>query len=504
MNTTSPERRLRFITAASLFDGHDAAINIMRRVLQSQGAEVIHLGHDRSVQDVVDAAIEEDVHGIAVSSYQGGHNEYFKYMVDQLAARGRADIRVFGGGGGTITDREIETLHASGVEHIYSVEDGRKLGLVGMIDDMLAKADRELAPDSLELPVGALERNPAAVARMLTIIEAAHGSGHGERLAPLQAALAEQTPAPIVGITGVGGAGKSSLTDELVRRYLDAFEDRTIAVLSVDPSRRRSGGALLGDRIRMNSVVGVRTYMRSMATRMANTSVPVAIKDALDALARVGYDLVILETAGIGQSGSEVVDVSDVSLYVMTPEYGAPTQLEKIDMLDFADVVAINKSDKRGADDARRYVAKQMQRNREAFDSSPDAMPVFSCTASRYGDIGVDGLFMHLMNRRRNGPDEIGVRASFPNVPQALRSSFHPNGSATFRRSARPFAIIGPTRKAKPERPQKRMVYIGHCLHLEQTSILPAPRPRGWFACDRRDLYSITRHLMNSALENEN
>ncbi len=397
MSAKSSDQPVRFVTAASLFDGHDAAINIMRRVLQSRGAEVIHLGHDRSVQDVVDAAIEEDVHGIAVSSYQGGHNEYFKYMVEQLASRGRPDIRVFGGGGGTITDREIADLHAAGVEHIYSVEDGRQLGLEGMIDDMASKAHRELAGASRSLPENTLERDPAAVARMLTIIESAHCDQDATTLEPLRAALAEQPKAPVVGITGVGGAGKSSLTDELVRRYLDAFTDKTIAVLSVDPTRRRSGGALLGDRIRMNSVTGHRTYMRSMATRMANTSVPAAIRDALDALSRVGYDLVILETAGIGQSGSEVVDITDLSLYVMTPEYGAPTQLEKIDMLDFADVIAINKSDKRGADDARRYVAKQVQRNRGDFSKSPDEMPVFSCTASRYGDVGVDRLFKHLM-----------------------------------------------------------------------------------------------------------
>ena len=398
MSTGQTDAPLRFITAASLFDGHDAAINIMRRVLQSRGVEVIHLGHDRSVRDI-DAAIQEDVQGIAVSSYQGGHMEYFTYMVESLRAQGRGDIGVYGGGGGTITDKEIAELHARGVGHIYSVEDGRRLGLVGMIDDMITKAKAGYAPPSLGADPIKLTTEPAGLAQLLTAVEAAHAEDNRIGLKALHDGLSQQTLSPIIGITGVGGAGKSSLTDELVRRYLDAFENRTIAILSVDPTRRRSGGALLGDRIRMNSLNGKRTFMRSMATRSAHTSVPAAISDSLKTLRASGFDLVILETAGIGQSSSEVVDLADISLYVMTPEYGAPSQLEKIDMLDFADVIAVNKADKRGSEDAVRYVAKQVQRNRGAFDQSPDAMPVFGCMASRFGDSGVDRLFEHLMTR---------------------------------------------------------------------------------------------------------
>ncbi len=404
MSPTRPKSTapVRFVTAASLFDGHDASINIMRRILQSRGAEVIHLGHDRSVHEIVDAAIDEDAHGIAVSSYQGGHMEYFTYMVEQLRDRGRGDIKVFGGGGGTITDKEIAALHDRGVERIYSVEDGRKLGLVGMIDHMIESARRDLIDGVDGPPAGFWDGEAAAVARTLTWIEATHAAETDAGRAALAAfrAEAEARPQrPILGITGVGGAGKSSLTDELVRRTLEAFADRRIAVLSVDPTRRRSGGALLGDRIRMNAVSSARVYARSMGTRSANAAVPPAVRDALLALRAAGFDLVILETAGIGQSGSEVVDLADVSLYVMTPEFGAPSQLEKIDMLDFADVVALNKADKRGAGDARRYVAKQMQRNRAAFDTAVDDMPVFACVASRYGDAGVDRLFAHLMGR---------------------------------------------------------------------------------------------------------
>ncbi|MCB9542932.1 MAG: methylmalonyl-CoA mutase family protein, partial [Myxococcales bacterium] len=394
---TPSDAPVRFVTAASLFDGHDASINIMRRILQSRGAEVIHLGHDRSVHEIVDAAIEEDAHGIAVSSYQGGHMEFFAYMVAQLRERGRGDIRVFGGGGGTITDKEIATLHDAGVARIYSVEDGRRLGLVGMIDHMIEHARRDLVDGLSAPPPGLWDRAPAAVARTLTWIEAAHAAGDEKALAAFRAEAGARPKRPVLGITGVGGAGKSSLTDELVRRLVEVFPDRTVAVLSVDPTRRRSGGALLGDRIRMNSASHPRVFMRSLATRSQNTAVPAAVRDALLALSAAGHDLVILETAGIGQSGSEVVDLADVSLYVMTPEFGAPSQLEKIDMLDFADVVALNKADKRGAADAKRYVQKQMQRNRGAFDRPVESMPVFTCVASRYGDAGVDALFGHLM-----------------------------------------------------------------------------------------------------------
>ena len=392
MNETIQARALplRFVTAASLFDGHDASINIMRRILQAEGAEVIHLGHDRSVQEIADAAVQEDAHGVAISSYQGGHMEFFTYLVERLAAAGRSDIPVFGGGGGTITDKEIAELERRGVAKIYSVEDGRRLGLQGMIQHMMAAARRDT-------PVWPTEvQTPAELARALSVIEAAHAAGEADALRPRL--TVRPTSAPVLGITGVGGAGKSSLTDELIRRLLARFPDRRFAVLSVDPTRRKTGGALLGDRIRMNAISDDRVFMRSLATRAANTSVSPAVHDALQLLRTSGFDLVILETAGIGQSGSEVVDLADVSLYVMTPEFGAPSQLEKIDMLDLADVVALNKADKRGAEDAWRYVAKQVQRNRGAFHADPATMPVYRCMASRFGDPGIDALFVGLMD----------------------------------------------------------------------------------------------------------
>jgi len=402
----STTNKLRFVTAASLFDGHDAAINIMRRILQQEGAEVIHLGHNRSVEEIVEAAIEEDAHGIAISSYQGGHVEFFKFMVELLERRGCGHIRVFGGGGGTITDSEIKDLHDSGVERIYSVEDGRLMGLVGMIRDMLTRADYATVTADAELPDGLPHRQAPAVAQAITIIEKLHDEECPEDLRPrlddiragFEQQLDESSPL-VVGITGTGGAGKSSLTDELVRRFLDRFPDRTIGILSVDPSRRRTGGALLGDRIRMNAAKGPRVFMRSMATRRAHAATSESVRDSLLAMRAAGYDLVVLETAGIGQSDSAVTDLCDLSMYVMTPEFGAPTQLEKIDMLDFADGVVLNKADKRGAEDARREVAKTVQRNRQMFDIELDDMPVFLTAASRFGDIGVDHLFQWLMQQ---------------------------------------------------------------------------------------------------------
>ncbi|MDP6417959.1 MAG: methylmalonyl-CoA mutase family protein [Candidatus Krumholzibacteria bacterium] len=381
--------KLRFVTAASLFDGHDASINIMRRVLQQEGAEVIHLGHNRSVEEIVEAAIEEDAQGIAVSSYQGGHLEYFHFMVDLLRKRGAGHIRVFGGGGGTITDEESRELEADGVEKIYSVEDGRLLGLLGMIRDMMTRADFSTTDDLDTIPEGLFARDSLALARSITLLEK---SKPGEYRDFLSGRLG--SPAPLVlGITGTGGAGKSSLTDELVRRFLHHFPEREFAILSVDPSSRRTGGALLGDRIRMNAVHGPRTFMHSMATRRAHASTSVVVEDALLALRAAGFDLVILETAGIGQSDSQVADLCDLSLYVMTPEFGAPSQLEKIEMLDFARGVVINKADKRGAEDALRDVRKQVQRNRDLFEMPLDSMPVFLTAANHFGNEGVDRLF---------------------------------------------------------------------------------------------------------------
>ena len=394
--------RLRFVTAASLFDGHDAAINIMRRVLQAEGTEVIHLGHDRSVAEIVNAAIEEDAHAIAVSSYQGGHVEFFSYMIELLKAAKREDILVFGGGGGTITDAESKLLQQRGVSRIYSVEDGRNLGLVGMIRDMMSRADVDKTKE-YSLPESIHFSRKPELGRALSWVE---NNAEKEEVKKAIQSRIQKSKTPIIGITGTGGAGKSSLTDELVRRMVELFPKRNIAILSVDPSRRRSGGALLGDRIRMNIASNPHIFMRSISTRGAKTAVSGAIEDTLGLLQCASFDLIILETAGIGQGGTEVVELSDLAMYVMTPEFGAPTQLEKIDMLDFAELIAINKSDKPGAKDALQQVAKQVQRNRNAFHLSLDQMPVFLCSAARYGDAGVDRLFVELMKRLHKRTDQ--------------------------------------------------------------------------------------------------
>ena len=390
-----PVHPVRFVTAASLFDGHDAAINIMRRLLQSQGAEVVHLGHDRSVEEIVTAAIQEDVHGIAVSSYQGGHVEYFTYLVERLRERGAGHIRVYGGGGGVIVPAEIELLRERGV-HIFSPQDGQRLGLPGMINGLIAECDVDLAaePAPLEAVLAGEER---ALARFITALE--EGTVSTADLEGMRAAAARHT-VPVLGITGTGGSGKSSLTDELVRRLRRDSEDKLrVAVIAIDPTRRRGGGALLGDRIRMNSIAEGTVYFRSLATRAAGAVVPPALGDVTAACRAAGFDLVIVETPGIGQGDAAITDFVDVSLYVMTPEYGAASQLEKIDMLDFADVVAINKFERRGAEDARRDVARQMVRNREAFGVRWEEMPVFGTSAARFDDDGVTGLYQELRSR---------------------------------------------------------------------------------------------------------
>jgi methylmalonyl-CoA mutase len=372
------KHKIRLVTAASLFDGHDASINIMRRILQASGAEVIHLGHNRSVDEVVSAALQEDVQGVAVSSYQGGHLEYFKYMIDLLREGGGGHIKVFGGGGGVIVPEEIKALHDYGVARIYSPEDGQRLGLQGMINDMLARCDFDLA-----------RKDPKTLAQIITALEL--------RVLSDKKSLEEKAkanPAPVLGVTGTGGAGKSSLTDELVRRFrLDQADALKIAILSVDPTRRKTGGALLGDRIRMNAIRGPNIFMRSLATRDTGSELSAAIGDAIAACKAAGFDLVIVETAGIGQGDAAVVPHVDASLYVMTPEFGAASQLEKIDMLDFADFVAINKFDRRGAEDALRDVRKQVQRNRELFARPPEDMPVFGTIAARFNDDGVTALY---------------------------------------------------------------------------------------------------------------
>jgi methylmalonyl-CoA mutase len=390
-----PVHPVRFVTAASLFDGHDASINIMRRILQSQGAEVIHLGHNRSVDEVLTACLQEDVQGVAVSSYQGGHVEYFKYLVDQLRARGAGDVKVYGGGGGTIVAKEIAELEAYGVEKIFSPEDGQRLGLAGMINTMIATCDVDPTGGPTGVPAleDVLAGDQRALARLITVLEAA---ALGEdKLEELRRAASGRT-VPVLGITGTGGSGKSSLTDELLRRLrLDQEDKLRVAVIAVDPTRRKGGGALLGDRIRMNTLDSGQVYFRSLATRGAK-ELPEALDDIIGAAKAAGFDLVIVETPGIGQGDAAIVPHVDVPIYVMTPEFGAASQLEKIDMLDFAEAVVINKFDRRGADDALRDVRRQMVRNREAFSAKPDEMPVFGTVASRFHDDGVTALYQHL------------------------------------------------------------------------------------------------------------
>ena len=389
--------RIRIVTAASLFDGHDAAINIMRRLLQDGGAEVIHLGHNRSVADVVKAGIEEDAHAIAVSSYQGGHNEYFRYMVELLEAQGAGHIKVFGGGGGVIIPQEIRDLHDSGVERVYSPEDGRRMGLVGMITDLLDRSDADLTAswnDSvLELQAGCRR----TLARAISHAEAAISDP--DRMPEDVRALVEgASGGVVVGITGTGGAGKSSFTDELVRRFVHDRPNDKIAVLSVDPTRKRTGGALLGDRIRMNSARYDQVFVRSLATRDGGAELSQAIQPAIALCKSAGYQMIIVETSGIGQGSSAITEVSDLHLYVMTPEFGAASQLEKIDMLDFADMVVVNKFDRRGAEDALRDVRKQVQRNRKAFDTPTEKMPVFGTISSQFNDQGLNSAYLHLMS----------------------------------------------------------------------------------------------------------
>ena len=390
-----PRHKVRLVTAASLFDGHDASINIMRRILQATGAEVIHLGHNRSVDEIVTAALQEDVQGIAVSSYQGGHVEYFKYMVDLLKSRGGEGIKVFGGGGGVIIPAEIRELHDYGVAHIYSVEDGQKMGLQGMINDMVAQCDVDPAkgaPQDLQAAAGGDRRQ---LARLITALE--NGAvADGVRKDLMQRAA--KVVVPTLGITGTGGSGKSSLTDELIRRFrLDQSDALKIAVIAVDPSRKRTGGALLGDRIRMNAISHTNIYMRSLATRDTGSEISRALPEAIAACKLAGFDLIIAETSGIGQGNAAIVPHVDCSLYVMTPEFGAASQLEKIDMLDFADFVAINKFDRKGAEDALRDVRKQYQRNRELFAVPTDEMPVFGTMAARFNDDGVTGLYQAML-----------------------------------------------------------------------------------------------------------
>ena len=441
MKTSAPYQvinKIRIVTAGSLFDGHDAAINIMRRILQASGTEVIHLGHNRSVQEIVTAAVQEDAQAVAITSYQGGHMEFFKYMADLLQEQGSGHIKIFGGGGGTILPQETEELHAYGITRLYSPDDGREMGLQGMINDLLSQADFPTGRldvgkwrEAIEQAYGRLAPEPGngrtatailpdvkkwvtdrALARLISAVE-----NEPQLVEPIMDAvhrrLAVLAQPPVLGITGTGGAGKSSLVDELVRRFLRDFPDKHLAIVSVDPSKRRSGGALLGDRIRMNAVYNERVYMRSLATRQSNLALSAHIREVLAILKAAQFDLIILETSGIGQSDTEIVDHADVSLYVMTPDYGAATQLEKIDMLDFADVVAINKFDKRGALDALRDVRKQYRRNRELFEVADEDLPVFGTIASQFNDPGTNQLYdaLLLALHERMGADLVADRS---------------------------------------------------------------------------------------------
>ncbi len=397
-----PQNKIRIVTAASLFDGHDAAINIMRRIIQASGAEVIHLGHDRSVQEIVDCAIQEDAQAIALTSYQGGHIEFFKYMFDLLKEKNCRHIKIFGGGGGTILPSEIAELQKYGIARIYSPDDGRSMGLQGMINDMISKCDFPTGKNLNGEIDAVVKKNPKAIAKLISGAENNHEEfvkcfNRLRTPSPIQSGTKLQTV--VLGITGTGGSGKSSLIDELVRRFLIDFPKKTVAIISVDPSKRKTGGALLGDRIRMNSIFNERVYMRSLATRQSNLALSKYVQEAVNVVKAAQYDLIILETSGIGQSDTEIVDHSDVSLYVMTPEFGAATQLEKIDMLDFADVIAINKFDKRGAIDALRDVKKQYKRNHKLFNSDDKKLPVFGTIASQFNDPGMNSLYKAVIEK---------------------------------------------------------------------------------------------------------
>ena len=410
-----PKHKVRFVTAASLFDGHDASINIMRRILQSTGSEVIHLGHNRSVQEIVNAALQEDVQGIAITSYQGGHVEFFKYMIDLLKAGGGENIKVFGGGGGVIVPSEIKELHDYGVTRIYSPEDGQTLGLQGMINDLVEQADSDLtalAPQTADEVLAALKAGDRrTLAKIITALE---NGAYPEALRQQIVAAAADLKVPTLGITGTGGAGKSSLTDELVRRFrLDQGDTIKLAIVSIDPSRKRTGGALLGDRIRMNAIEHPNIYMRSLATRDTGSEISAALPEVIAACKLAGFDLVVVETSGIGQGNAAIVPLVDASLYVMTPEFGAASQLEKIDMLDFADFVAINKFDRKGAEDALRDVRKQYQRNREAFGTPTEEMPVFGTMAARFNDDGVTALYQAMVPKL----GELGLKLQKGKLP---------------------------------------------------------------------------------------
>jgi methylmalonyl-CoA mutase len=478
---------LRFVSAASLFDGHDAAINMIRRLLQSGGAEVVHLGHNRSVADIVRAAIAEDADAIAVSSYQGGHNEYFRYMIDMLRELVASHIRVVVGGGGTIAPAEIAELESYGVAKIYTPEDGRRLGLTGMIDDVFARVGRRAHITSVpELPT---VRDHGAIAQAITLLEGGGDGSGADDLRRLLSGKVNAQRAPVVGLTGTGGGGKSSLTDELLHRFLRQFPDRQVAVVAIDPTRRRSGGALLGDRIRMNSLGAPRVFMRSLATRRQHLATSAVLADVIALYRAAGFDLIVVETAGIGQSDTEIVDLADLSLYVMTPEYGAASQLEKIDMLDFADMIVLNKFEKRGAEDALRDVRKQWRRNHPDRMKLPDSeVPVFPTVASRFNDPGVNRLFVALCAALDEEAGEPGRWSSpqsrrAPSPPQPFRAIrwFHPHARAISRKSPRGDA-------SRANRRWRRPMPRGACMGSTFRSRRSVTRvcPKRWLRLPRR------------------
>ncbi|WP_028324653.1 fused isobutyryl-CoA mutase/GTPase IcmF [Desulfatirhabdium butyrativorans] len=488
-----PQNHIRVVTATSLFDGHDAAINIMRRILQDTGVEVIHLGHNRSVTEIVDAAIEEDAQGIAVSSYQGGHMEFFKYMIDLLRERGAAHIKVFGGGGGVIVPVEIKELEAYGVTKIYSPEDGAHVGLQGIINDMVRKMDFSTVSDE-EFDLDALRpENKNAIANLITAIEEAK-TNDPQKLERLLARIKAKTPSnrvPIIGITGTGGAGKSSLTDELILRMLHDLEDVHIAIVSCDPSRRKTGGALLGDRIRMNAIGDSRVYMRSLATRRSHTEIPDALAEILQALKIVGFDLIISETAGIGQGDSHIVDLTDLSMYVMTAEFGAASQLEKIDMLDFADIIVVNKFEKRGGEDAVRDVRKQVQRNRRAWDKSPEEMPVYGTIASRFNDDGVTALYQGIL-------DALNEKCGTNFTTRLERPATRTSSSKTIiipPERTRYLAEIADTIREYHQKTKQQAAAIRKVWHLEEAMKQLGPAIEG----DRDELLAKLREAVQEA-----
>ena len=462
---------LRFVSAASLFDGHDAAINMIRRLLQARGAEVVHLGHNRSVADIVRAAIEEDADAIAVSSYQGGHNEYFTYMVDMLRERGYEHVRVVVGGGGTISPDEIAALERYGVEKIYTPEDGRKLGLAGMIDDVFQRIATAHKPPYELRPLNA--RDHGLIARSISVLEGASGEeAHAEQIR--RALARSRHKVPVIGVTGTGGAGKSSLTDELLGRLVRHFPAAQIAVVAMDPTRRRSGGALLGDRIRMNSLAAESVFMRSLATRRAHLATSAVLKDVIELYKAAGFDLVIVETAGIGQSDTEIVDLVDLSLYVMTSEYGAASQLEKIDMLDYADFIVLNKSEKRGAEDSLRDVRKQWRRNHPQRAQLPDTeLPVFPTIASRFNDPGVNRLFAAVcaaLEEKHVGSAHWRVADAGPTSSQRARAA----------RARLAHALPGGDRAGRPRGAcAHRGAGAGRAPRLRPVRILEIPARRG-------------------------